>query len=683
MIPPIVAPLEDIHSGVRASRAFRISLTDQVHIMKVLRSTLYSDKILAVLREYSANAWDAHQQAGKPDVPISVALPTALAPNLVIRDFGSGLSEDDVLNVFTQYGESTKRGTNEQNGYLGIGGKSGFAYSDSFSITSHFGGTKCLYLAVLDSTGAGELRKLHESTSEETGLEVSIPVRVADISLFRAKAEWLFRYFRPIPVINADISPVAQDTDIGSIGNKYAEGVWVAVMGCIPYKLNTQQIHEELAALNIPSAVSRANGILRFGIGEISVTASREEIEWDDRTKQVVAAKFLSLTQALVARTIEKVSSEITLWEKRRAVLELREWNYNYVNYEELKPFSAAQILWPELGNFGLATSTGNPRLQTGAYLNVREDSRLIIRDENHRRLAGYKLSQSDTLLIPKTKICNIEVTTTELDTVLADMGITGIPVVLLSSLPWEPKQKVSTINRSMYGSIKYRRRSFVLDPSKIRHTPKSSMWEPVQRVAEDTDVYVPLISFVPYGSTGFDAEYDRIKVILDRIGVPMPPILGYKTLEDGSVPAPSGKDLRTWFLEVLKANLTDTLLKTINHYRLRLEITQVVLSHRYRSVDTLNIVRTYSKVLGVDHFVSKYLATPDLPKDAPMAFLAAVSGYIPAAKSVFLEELQSRYPLLADGWMGDFTARPAAIAEYIKAMDAYRLTVANGEKNE
>ena len=54
-------------SEVAESGEFSISSQDAPHIMRILRDTLYSDKILAVLREYSSNAWDAHAMAGKSD----------------------------------------------------------------------------------------------------------------------------------------------------------------------------------------------------------------------------------------------------------------------------------------------------------------------------------------------------------------------------------------------------------------------------------------------------------------------------------------------------------------------------------------------------------------------------------------------------------------------------------------
>ena len=58
-------------SNVQASSDFGISMGDATHLMTILRDTLYSDKVLAVLREYSANAWDANKEAGLWSRPLT------------------------------------------------------------------------------------------------------------------------------------------------------------------------------------------------------------------------------------------------------------------------------------------------------------------------------------------------------------------------------------------------------------------------------------------------------------------------------------------------------------------------------------------------------------------------------------------------------------------------------------
>ena len=86
--------------GELSSAHFGISTADQAHIIGILRNRLYSDKIMAVLREYGTNAWDAHVEAGCSDKPIKVVLPSKFAPMLRIRDYGPGIAEQDIFNVY-------------------------------------------------------------------------------------------------------------------------------------------------------------------------------------------------------------------------------------------------------------------------------------------------------------------------------------------------------------------------------------------------------------------------------------------------------------------------------------------------------------------------------------------------------------------------------------------------------
>src|SRR5215468_2696367 len=126
---------------------FRISMKpeDQLMVANILSDSLYTDKIAAILREYGCNAVDANIEAGKPDLPIEVTLPNRLEANLRIRDFGLGMTFEQVDETFCNLGASTKRNSNSVIGMLGIGGKSGFAYGDMFNVTSWHGGTKTVY----------------------------------------------------------------------------------------------------------------------------------------------------------------------------------------------------------------------------------------------------------------------------------------------------------------------------------------------------------------------------------------------------------------------------------------------------------------------------------------------------------------------------------------------------------
>src|SRR6476660_5010943 len=103
------------------TKTMEIHRDAMAHIMSVL-TNLYSDAIMAVIREYSTNALDAHRESGL-HMPITVCVPTTLRPTFSVEDFGVGMSTDQLLNLYSSYGASTKRETNEQTGMLGLGSK--------------------------------------------------------------------------------------------------------------------------------------------------------------------------------------------------------------------------------------------------------------------------------------------------------------------------------------------------------------------------------------------------------------------------------------------------------------------------------------------------------------------------------------------------------------------------------
>ena len=164
-----------VHSeGFQSESFFSIKQDNLAHIFGILRNQLYSNKPLAVIREYCTNAFDAHVDAGKADEPIIVNVPTHISPTLIIRDNGNGLTTEQVYQIFASYGESTKRGTNDQVGMLGLGSKSAFCYVDSFTVTSFNNGVKSVYNAYIDTTQIGKISLTHTEPTNETGLEIKI-----------------------------------------------------------------------------------------------------------------------------------------------------------------------------------------------------------------------------------------------------------------------------------------------------------------------------------------------------------------------------------------------------------------------------------------------------------------------------------------------------------------------------
>lgn len=121
-------------SNVKETGQFRIR--NSAKAFSILSSGLYANKIRAIIRELSCNAYDSHVAAGKSTEKFLVHLPNTFEPYFSIRDYGTGLSHDQVVNIYTTYFESTKTASNEFIGALGLGSKSPFSYTDNFTVVA-------------------------------------------------------------------------------------------------------------------------------------------------------------------------------------------------------------------------------------------------------------------------------------------------------------------------------------------------------------------------------------------------------------------------------------------------------------------------------------------------------------------------------------------------------------------
>jgi hypothetical protein len=313
--------------GQLSSASFGISLNDQAHITEILRSRLYSDKPMAVLREYCTNAVDAHVEAGIPDRPIKVTMPSRFDSVLKIRDFGPGLSEEQVYNVYTQYGASTKRSSNTVTGMLGIGCKAGFSYSDTFTVISWQGGKKNTYSAFIDPSNRGTMSLLSSQPCalEETGVEIQIPIALQDIGTFHSKATALFKYFSVTPDTSLNIKKntysistpawgLRNNTD-GNSDHVHFTGP-VAIMGNIGYPIVPSRLNnmpEDMKSILTSTPID-----FFFPIGALSIAANREDLEYTDKTISAIKTSLELVIKQLEESFKQKLSNCKNSQELRR-----------------------------------------------------------------------------------------------------------------------------------------------------------------------------------------------------------------------------------------------------------------------------------------------------------------------------------------------------------------------------
>ena len=283
------------------------------HAFDIIADKIYTYKERAVIREISCNAHDSHVEAGNPDT-FDVHLPTHLESWFTVRDYGTGLSDDDIRAIYCTAFKSTKQDSNEVIGCLGLGTKSPFSLVDSFTVKSWHGGYCRTYSMYRDEFRKPQVALLTEEPSDEpSGLEVTLNVEDR-VSRFEDEAVKVFKHWSYTPNINNKqvIEEIKEERDRYTFkGDNFAlstsYGSMKAIMGNVAY-----EIPDEIDEFD-------TDGYLIFELGEINFDAGRENLSLDDKTRVAIEAKFASVKSQLAEVAIQKIESEATPF--KRAVL--------------------------------------------------------------------------------------------------------------------------------------------------------------------------------------------------------------------------------------------------------------------------------------------------------------------------------------------------------------------------
>ncbi len=316
----------NIDTNVDQSQVFKIKTTAQA--FKILSSNLYSNKIRAIVRELSCNAVDAHKLAKNPN-PFVVHLPTDFEPYFSVKDFGTGLSETDVFELYTSYFESTKSQSNDFIGALGLGSKSPFSYVDSFTIESIYEGEKKDYSAYISETGVPTISLLNTSPcSDHNGLEIKIPVEDSDYRRFKQEAEIVFYAFPQTPIITGtkefvDYKECEKNNSLQTHSGKgwrflrsmpraISNGAY-ASQGCINYPLNIDILIENCSSEILQNKiyfVLHNNIVIDFPLGSLDIAASREEISYDVKTIETIKNRILEIYDEFVKDFTDEINKK-------------------------------------------------------------------------------------------------------------------------------------------------------------------------------------------------------------------------------------------------------------------------------------------------------------------------------------------------------------------------------------
>jgi len=306
------------NTNITKAADFGIEESDLSHIMGILRSQIYSDKLLAVIREYSTNAVDANVETGS-NTPIDVHLPTIGNPTLSFRDHGYGLTDDEICQLYVKYGASTKRNSNDYTGCLGIGCKAGFAYGDSFQVVSYTTNKITTWLARIDESKRGTISLLdtQNNNTGTTGTEIRVTIRKQDIDDCVSKAKKFFKYWRTQPNINCELPKldvfestddwaITTDTQRPYYDRSFHRNAYV-VMGNICYPISADSANISGKG----SALIQCNNVIFYApLGALDIAANRESLEYTDRTRNALMAMSNNMLIDLASKLSKLVANQ-------------------------------------------------------------------------------------------------------------------------------------------------------------------------------------------------------------------------------------------------------------------------------------------------------------------------------------------------------------------------------------
>ena len=290
----------EIESNLPPSAAFTIANNGKM--FAILADKIYTDKPRAVIREICCNALDIHSFTGQRE-PFLVSLPSQLEPQLSIRDYGTGLTDEEMTGLYTTFFDSTKGANNDQVGGFGLGSKAPFAYTDAFTVTSYQGGVKRVYALFRGDDFIPQISCASISdTDEMDGLEVKVPVKSADWSRFKTIALDVLRWFPPesFTLFGATVDHIkpAVLTPTWMLRPATNENKHEVLMGPVAYGLDWYKVSTDI---ELPIGI-----VPIFQVGELDLPPSREGISYDPVTISRLKARAEEIAAELAPLLLAK-----------------------------------------------------------------------------------------------------------------------------------------------------------------------------------------------------------------------------------------------------------------------------------------------------------------------------------------------------------------------------------------
>lgn len=477
-------------------KKYQYGIKDPVIVMQTLAG-LYSNIQRIIVQEYISNARDAHREVGREDVPVVVTLPMDLDPNLKIRDFGPGLTEERVGEVFCWFGESTKRVDNSQTGGFGIGAKCAFAYTESFMVETYVDGEMRRYVALKDDgeTGLPSFNQMGDTvkTNEKNGTCIIIPITEWDFNNIRTWLKRTCQYWDVKPTVtndtmNWDDNEVVMSGDgwdlITTENDKYygLRGSPKVILDGIPYDVsgdiygNLESEYRHVLNLNV---------LLYFKTGEVLPAVNRESLKVTDKVKETVCERLRIVYNKIKDEVTSQIQDAENLWDANllwkkmndelgfRQIVSNVEWNGFKVNENGISAPGDSIVYVYKMREYEEDEKVKSNKENT---LKFKDRSLVLINDDNLTRPSPLRIRTIlDTEDIDRVQV--IQATPAEM-LQWKEKGLDHIPTRNISE--WEKKK------RAKQG------KNVSAITSCFECTSKHNRWDSINvDIANDSGVYV------------------------------------------------------------------------------------------------------------------------------------------------------------------------------------------------
>jgi len=315
---------EHIVESTTTTKKMKLSNHASQMVFQMFTKNVYSNPIGTVVREITSNCFDSHVEAGVENTPVLIKKTfdeSTSTHYISFIDYGMGMSQDRVENVYGVYFESTKRETNDQIGGFGIGGKTPLAYKrstgvgegeydNSFFVITNYNGTK-FYYNIYEGTESPEFSLFHqEPTDEINGSEIRIPVLSKDVRQFEQEINKQLLYFEGI-VFEGFSSSVTNDYQIIE-GRTFLhrEDCFTDVMhvcvGKVYYPINYDLLGLNSYDFRLPVAI-------KVPIGKVNVTVSREQLDYSEGTIKYIKNAMDEVQEELKEMLTKQHENVVTL----------------------------------------------------------------------------------------------------------------------------------------------------------------------------------------------------------------------------------------------------------------------------------------------------------------------------------------------------------------------------------